>query len=69
MKAHDLARELLKCDNLEITASIDISSSAKNHSRRLFTDECFGVNNFRGDNGVITITFLAEPKDNFGKKI
>ena len=29
MKAHDLAQYLLKCENLEVTASIDISTNEK----------------------------------------
>jgi len=68
MTAHELAKELLKSEDFEVTASIDISVGDDN-TRRIFTDECFGVNSYKGDAGVITILFSAEPKDNYGKAI
>jgi hypothetical protein len=66
MKAHDLAQYLLKCQNLEVTASIDISTNEEDSDRRIFTTDCFGVNNIRGDDGVITVLFEAKPEDNYG---
>jgi hypothetical protein len=67
MTSHELARELLKCEDLEVTASLDISTGDDDSGRRIFTNGCFGVNNFTGDAGVITILFDADPKDNYGE--
>lgn len=69
MKAYDLARELLKGEDLEVTASIDISKGEEDNMRRIFTVGCFGINSHKGDGGVITILFDADPVDNQGKKI
>lgn len=67
MKAHELANHLLKCENLEVTASVDISISDNDSDRRIFTNECFGINSYKGDRDRITICFGAEPKDNYDK--
>ena len=69
MKAHELAKELLKAENFEVTASIDISTNDGDNDRRIFTNECFGINNLKGDGNVITILFDAEPKDNYGNAL
>jgi hypothetical protein len=69
MKAHDLAKYLLECENLDVTASVDISTNDEDSDRRIFTDECFGINNKFGDGGVITILFDAKPKDNYGNAL
>tara|TARA_R100000365_G_C2745106_1_gene73878 strand:- start:548 stop:757 length:210 start_codon:yes stop_codon:yes gene_type:complete len=69
MKAHDLARLLLESKNLDIRASIDISTNDKDKDRRIFTFDCHGVNNKNGDGDIITILFDANPEDNFGKPI
>lgn len=53
MKAHDLAKELLKSENLEVTVSIDAGVD----DERVFGNNCIGVNSFKGDCGVITILF------------
>jgi|TARA_R110000851_G_scaffold56073_2_gene131181 hypothetical protein len=69
MTSHELAKELLKAEDFEVTASIDISTDDCDSDRRIFTNECFGVNNLKGDGGVITILFIAEPKDNYGNTL
>ena len=69
MTAHELAKELLKAEDFEVTASIDISTNDNNSDRRIFTDKCFGINNLKGDGNVITILFDAEPKDNYGNAL
>lgn len=69
MTAHELAKELLKAENFEVTASIDISNDDNDNDRRIFTDNCFGINNLKGDGKVITILFDAEPKDNYGNTL
>jgi hypothetical protein len=69
MKAHELAKELLKAEDFEVTASIDISTNDEDNDRRIFTDNCFGINNLKGDSNVITILFDAEPKDNYGNAL
>lgn len=66
MTSHELARELLECKDFEVTASLDISTGDDDNMRRIFTKECFGVNNYSGDAGVITILFGADPVDNEG---
>ena len=68
MKAHELANILLNCPDLEITGSVDISTSDKDSQRTIFTNACVGVNDDTGDNGEIIILFSAIPIDNFGKK-
>lgn len=68
MTAHELARELLKSEDFEVTASIDISTNDNDSDRRIFATNCRGVNSFNGDGGDITILFDADPKDNYGKK-
>ncbi|QQV90466.1 hypothetical protein Harreka1_59 [Olleya phage Harreka_1] len=69
MTSHELAIELLKGENFKVTASIDISTNDKNNDRRIFTKNCLGVNNFNGDNGVITILFDFDLSDNHGNKL
>ena len=69
MKVHDLANELLKCDNVEVTASIDISVNDDDNGRRLFSDSCMGINSYNDEGGFITILFSAEPIDNYGKQL
>ena len=69
MKAHELAKQLLECVDFEVTASIDISTCDEDSHRRIFTNECFGINSELGDAGVITILFGAEPEDNEGNKL
>ena len=66
MKAHELAKYLLECENLNVVASIDISTNDDDSDRRIFTDGCLGVNNINGDNGLITILFVSKPEDNYG---
>jgi len=56
MKAHDLARELLECENLEVTVSVD-RSTEEDVDARVFGDTCHGINNRTGDAGVLTILF------------
>jgi len=60
MKAHDLAALLLKCENLEVTTSIDISTNEKDNHKRLYGNNCRGINSLNGDAGVITILFDLE---------
>ena len=69
MKAHELAKELLKAEDFEVTASIDISNNDSDNDRRIFTDNCFGINNLKGDGNVITILFDAKPEDNYGNAL
>ena len=69
MKAHELAQELLECEDLEVNASVDISTCDDDGGRRIFTVDCMGVNNYSGDAGEITILFYAHPEDNEGKKL
>lgn len=44
MKAHELAKQLLECENVEVIASIDISTGQLDANRRCFGDYCAGVN-------------------------
>ena len=69
MRAHELAKMLLEAEDYEVIASIDISSNDEDSDRRIFTRDCFGVNNLRGDAGKITILFDAEPEDNYGQAL
>lgn len=74
MKTHELAKYLLMCDDLEVTASIDISTCDDDSGRRIFTDEFFGINSTEGDHSgseyaCITLLFGAEPIDNHDKKL
>lgn len=69
MKAHELAELLLKCENLEVTASIDISTNDDDSGRRIFADNCRGINNYKGDGGNITILMDSEPYDNEGRRL
>ena len=69
MTSHELARKLLKCEDLEVTASIDISTGDDDSDRRIFTKDCFGVNSFAGDAGKITVLFEADPVDNYKKSL
>ena len=69
MKAHDLARELLKCDNETVIASIDISTGDSDSDRRIFTSECFGINSKKANAQTIVILFASDPVDNYGKKL
>lgn len=69
MKAHDLARHLLRCENLEVTASIDISTCDEDSDRSIFTTDCRGINLFTGEDGIITILFDANPEDNYGNTL
>lgn len=69
MKAHELAKQLLEAEDYEVTASIDISTNDDDNGRRIFTKDCFGLNNLSGDGGVITILFDADPKDNYDKNL
>tara|TARA_R110002096_G_C14168586_1_gene685703 strand:+ start:22 stop:231 length:210 start_codon:yes stop_codon:yes gene_type:complete len=69
VKAHELAKELLKSKDFEVNASIDISTCDADSDRRIFTIDCMGVNDFSGDVGEITILFFANPKDNQGKTL
>lgn len=65
MKAHELAQQLLKSKNLEVSASFDISKSFDDFDRRIYSKKCHGVNNQDGDIDSIVILFDAEPKDNY----
>lgn len=69
MKAHDLAKHLLNCEDVEVCASVDISTGDEDSDRRIFTEDCMGVNSYNGDSGKITILFYANPSDNYGNKI
>jgi len=69
MKAHDLAELLLKGDNAEISASIDISTGDDDCGRRLFTNDFYGVNATVSQHGEITLLFSAHPQDNYGKDL
>ena len=74
MTAHELAEQLLKCEDLEVTASIDISTCDEDSGRRIFTDEFFGINSYLGDGynsgcARITLLFGAEAVDNYNKKL
>lgn len=69
MKAHELAKELLKSKDCEVNASIDISTCDDDSDRRIFTIDCMGVNSLDGDSGEIIILFFAEPEDNQGKAL
>jgi hypothetical protein len=69
MTAHELAKELLKAEDFEVTASIDISTDDNDNDRRIFTDNCFGINNLKGDGNVITILFNAKAEDNYGNAL
>ena len=66
MTAHELAEQLLKCEDLEVTASIDISTCDEDSGRRIFTDEFFGINS---GCARITLLFGAEAVDNYNKKL
>ncbi len=64
MKAHELAKQLLTCKDVEVTASIDISNGEDDWDARIFTDEFFGINSAEGDfdgdgDRVITLLFGA----------
>lgn len=41
----------------------------RNAERRIFTNECFGINHYEGESGVINLLFGAEPRDNFGTEL
>lgn len=69
MKAHELGRMLLKGDDEEITASIDISTGDEDAGRRIYAIECFGVNSMKANSNEIVILFCAEPEDNEGKAL
>ena len=69
MTTHELARELLKCPDIEVQASIDISSGDNDFDRRIFTNACMGVNDYNPHNNEITILFSAIPKDNYDNKL
>jgi hypothetical protein len=70
MKAHELARELLKCNNFEVAASIDISTCDADSDRRIFTTETIGINAYNVSDGrEIIILFSADPIDNYGVKL
>ena len=69
MTAHELGKYLLECEDLEVTASIDISKNEDDGDRRIFTNDCNGINSMTGDGGIITILFDAYPKDNYGNAI
>jgi len=69
MKSHDLAKQLLKGTNIDVIASIDISTNDDDHDRRIFCDECFGVNNISDTEREIVILFSAKPKDNYNNNI
>ena len=69
MKAHELAKLLLESENLEVNASIDISTCDDDSDRSIFTINCMGINNSGGDAGEITILFFANPEDNQGKAL
>lgn len=69
MKAHELAKKLLKSENFEVNASIDISTGDVDFDRRIFTESCVGVNNYEGDYKEIIILFNSKPQDNYGKEI
>jgi len=69
MKAYELARSLLSCEDLPVSASIDISTGDSDSGRRVFTEECFGVNNKSGVAGEIVICFYAPPFDNDGERL
>lgn len=69
MTSHELARELLKAPDLEVAASIDISTGEDDYDRRIHTFDTRGVNFGEYSNNQVMILFDAEPKDNYGKKL
>ena len=68
MKAHDLAAQLLECENYEIGASIDISTCEDDAGRRIQPGEFLGINDAAGHGNEITLLFWSEPVDNNGKR-
>ena len=70
MLAHELAAELLKCENLPVSASVDISTCEDDYrgGRNIFTTDMMGVNAYEGDAGEITLLFAADPEDSHGNK-
>jgi len=68
MKTHDLAKELLKGEDVEIEASIDISTCDGDSDKRIFTDQFFGINYQPGDTSIVTLLFGAtvEKENNTG---
>lgn len=69
MTAHELAKQLLKCKDVEVQASIDISTNDNDIDRRIFTDSCIGINEYNPNDGIVIILFSAVPKDSYGRKI
>ena len=60
MKAHELARELLRCENYEVAASIDISTGDNDAFDRVFGFDLECVNDRTGGNlQQITLIFCA----------
>lgn len=58
---HQLAAELLKCENVPVTASVDVSIGEIDAERRAFGFECLGINDTRAPE--ITILFVGEIND------
>jgi len=58
---HQLAAELLKCENTPFDVSIDISSSDDDAHLRAFGFECLGINDRHAS--VITILFEGNIND------
>lgn len=52
---HQLAAELLKCENAPVSVSIDISTCDEDSGRRAFSSACIGINDRRAPE--ITILF------------
>lgn len=66
--AHELARQLFRCEDLPVNASIDISTCDDDADRRVFTCACFGIND-EDAQGEVVILFASQPFDNSGRKI
>lgn len=58
---HQLAAELLKCENVSVTVSVDISTCDEDAGRRAFGHTCMGVNDRRAPE--ITVLFEGEVND------
>lgn len=52
---HQLAAELLECENVPVTVSVDVSKSEADFERRAFSTEYLGINDKRA--AEITVLF------------
>jgi len=49
--------------------SLDISTGDEDSGRRIFSDDCMGINAYKDEGGFVTMLFYAEPKDNYDKDL